>query len=493
LRVRGSDRSVDFLLTGCALKAALSLLPFVFVSALTAQTNALPPQDRELARAIFQQLIETNTTDSVGSTTVAADAMRKRLLDAGFPADDVVVLGPNERKGNMVARYRGRIGSGLKPVLLIGHIDVVEARRSDWTTDPFQLVEKDGYFYGRGTQDMKDSDAAMVESFIRMKREGVVPDRDIILALTADEEGGKSNGVDWLLKNHRDLVEAAFALNPDAGGPELDKGKATSMELEATEKLYADFRVTATNPGGHSSLPRPDNAIYEVADALARLEKSPFPLETNEVTRVYFAQVAGTKSGQVAEDLKAVSGATPDAGAAARLSKDPEYNSLLHTTCAATMLSAGHAPNALPGSAVANVNCRILPGHSQEEVRQDLIRIFANPKLRVEYVSDAGEVFATGSDRKSMAPPPLNPLVLATLKATVEKLWPGIPVIPEMETGASDSIYTMNAGIPSYGFSGMGVDRDDVRAHGRDERIRVVDFYTGVEFEYLYLKALTAK
>jgi hypothetical protein len=238
LRVRGSDRSVDFLLTGCALKAALSLLPFVFVSALTAQTNALPPQDRELARAIFQQLIETNTTDSVGSTTVAADAMRKRLLDAGFPADDVVVLGPNERKGNMVARYRGRIGSGLKPVLLIGHIDVVEARRSDWTTDPFQLVEKDGYFYGRGTQDMKDSDAAMVESFIRMKREGVVPDRDIILALTADEEGGKSNGVDWLLKNHRDLVEARCG-RPGVGQRQGDQ-HGTGSDREAVCGLPGD-------------------------------------------------------------------------------------------------------------------------------------------------------------------------------------------------------------------------------------------------------------
>jgi acetylornithine deacetylase/succinyl-diaminopimelate desuccinylase-like protein len=460
---------------------------------LLAQAPALPAPDQALARDLFKQLIETNTTDSVGSTTLAADAMRRRLLDAGFPPADVVVLGPNDRKGNLVARYRGKPGSPLKPVLLIGHIDVVEARRSDWNTDPFQLVEKGGYFYGRGTQDMKDSDAAMVESFIRLKREGYVPDRDIILALTADEEGGKSNGVDWLLKNHRDLVDAEFAINPDAGGPELEQGKATSLELEATEKLYADFRLTATNKGGHSSLPRPDNALYQVADALGRLEKSPFPLETNEVTRVYFAQVAATKTGQQAEDLKAVARPQPDPAAAARLSRDPIYNSLLHTTCVATMMSAGHAPNALPGSATANVNCRILPGHSQEEVRQDLIRIFADPALKVEYVSDAGEVFPTGSDRKSMAPPPLNSAVLNPLKATVAAMWPGIPVIPEMETGASDSIYTMNAGIPTYGFSGMGVDRDDVRAHGRDERIRVADFYTGVEFQYRYLKALTSR
>jgi acetylornithine deacetylase/succinyl-diaminopimelate desuccinylase-like protein len=471
------------------------LLPSVF--AVAQAQSRLPESDRALARDIFQQLVETNTTDSVGNVSAAADAMRARLLAAGFPAADVVVLGPDSppenkgRKNNMVARYRGRPGSTLKPVLIIGHIDVVEAKRSDWTTDPFEFVEKDGYFYGRGTQDMKDSDAAVVESFIRLKREGFVPDRDIILALTADEEGGKSNGVDWLLKNHRDLIDAEFALNPDAGGPILEKGRAVSMGVEATEKLYADFRVTSTNPGGHSSLPRPDNAIYHVAEALVRLEHSPFPLETNEVTRAYFAATAKVEKGERANDLMAVSGPTPDPAAAARLSKDIVYNSLLHTTCVATMMSAGHAPNALPGSAAANVNCRIFPGHSQEEIRLDLIRTFADPTLKVEYVTDAGEVLEHGSDRKSMAPPPLNPAVFRPLKATVQAIWPGIPVIPEMETGASDSIYTMNAGIPSYGFSGMGIDRDDDRAHGRDERIRVVDFYTGVQFEYLYLKALT--
>jgi acetylornithine deacetylase/succinyl-diaminopimelate desuccinylase-like protein len=484
----------DHFSKGQPVRLIASLLFPVFLAPLVyAQSNVLPDADKTLAHDIFKQLVEINTTDSVGSTTVAAEAMRKRLLEAGFPAADVVVLGPNERKGNMVARYRGRAGSTLKPVLIIGHIDVVEAKRSDWTTDPFQFVEKDGYFYGRGTQDMKDSDASVVESFIRLRREGFVPDRDIILALTADEEGGKSNGVDWLLKNHRDLIDAGFALNPDAGGPELEKGRAVLMGVEATEKLYGDFRVTATNAGGHSSLPRPDNAIYHVADALGRLEKTTFPLETNEVTRAYFAKSSELEKGQVAEDLKAVSGPVPDAEAAQRLSKDIIYNSMLHTTCVATMMSAGHAPNALPGSAVANVNCRIFPGHSQEEIRQELIRIFADPTLKVQYVTDAGEVFDQGSDRKSMAPPPLNPEVFRPLEATVQAMWPGIPVIAKMETGASDSIYTMNAGIPSYGLSGMGIDRDDDRAHGRDERLRVVDFYTGVEFEYLYLKALTSQ
>src|SRR5271156_5663090 len=278
---------------------------------LFAQLNAAQPDaaTRSLARDIFQQLVEINTTDSVGSTTVAADAMAKRLLDAGFPAADVVVLGPNGRKGNLVVRLHGT-GSG-KPVLIIGHLDVVEARREDWSTDPFQFVEKDGYFYGRGTQDMKDSDAIAVTDFIRMKKEGYVPDRDIILALTADEEGGKSNGVDWLLKNHRELIDAEYALNPDAGGVRPDKPQIVGFE--ATEKLYGDFQVLATNPGGHSSLPIPDNAISHVANALAALQKWPFPFELNAVTREYFAQMAKIETGQTAADLHGILATPPDA------------------------------------------------------------------------------------------------------------------------------------------------------------------------------------
>ncbi len=475
------------------------LLPILLAPSLAAQSTlptvlptVLPTNERPLAHDLLKQLIEIDTTDSVGNVSTAAEAMRQRLLAAGFPAADLQVLGPNDRKRNLVARYRAAPGSSLKPVLIIAHLDVVEAKRSDWTTDPFQLVEKDGFFYGRGTQDMKDSDAALVDAFIRLRREHFTPNRDIILALTADEEGGKSNGVDWLLTHHRDLVDAAFALNPDAGGPELDKGRALSMGVEATEKLYADFLVTATNPGGHSSLPRKDNAIYHVAEALIRLEHSPFPLETNEVTRAYFASSAPLLTGQTAADLKAVAAPTPDPAAAARLSNDITYNSLLHTTCVATMIAGGHAPNALPGSVSANVNCRIFPGHSQEEIRRELIRIFADPTLKVQYKNDAGELFDQGSDRRSIAPPAPLPEVFTPLNQVTQTLFPGIPIIPRMETGASDSIYTMNAGIPSYGFSGMGIDRDDDRAHGRDERLRIEDFYKGVQFEYLYLKTLTA-
>jgi acetylornithine deacetylase/succinyl-diaminopimelate desuccinylase-like protein len=451
------------------------------------------PATRQLAHDIFKQLIEINTTDSVGNVSTAAQAMAQRLLDAGFPAADISVLGPNDRKRNLVARFRGNPKSRLKPILIIGHLDVVEARREDWTTDPFEFVEKDGYYYGRGTQDMKVSDAIAVADFIRLRHEGFVPNRDIILALTADEEGGKSNGVDWLLKNHHELIDAEYALNPDAGGVVTDHGKPLSMEFEATEKLYADYRVVATNPGGHSSLPKPDNAIYHIADALTKLAKYTFPVELNDVTRAYFKAMAATQAGQMAEDMRAVLSNPPDPGVVARLSRDARYNSTLHTTCVATMMTAGHAPNALPQRAEANINCRIFPGHSQEDIRLELVKMFDDPKLAVRYASDAGEVSEHGSDRKAMVPPPVNPQLMSALNTVTHQFWPGLPVLPEMETGASDSIYTMNAGIPSYGICGIALDRDDVRAHGKDERVPIESFYTGVEFYYALLKQLTIK
>lgn len=467
----------------------MKLLPIALLAvALNAAT--LDDATKQLSHDIFRELIEINTTDSVGNVTTAAEAMRQRLLKAGLPAADVTVLGPNDRKGNMVARLRG--SGKAKPILIIAHLDVVEAKRTDWTTDPFQFVEKDGYYYGRGTQDMKESDAIAVTTLIRFLKEGYRPDRDIILALTADEEGGTSNGVDWLLKHHRDLIDAEFVLNPDAGGVTTEKGKPIDIEVEATEKLYADFEVEAKNPGGHSSLPTADNAIYEVADALARLEKSTFPFELNNVTRAWFEKVAGSESPAVAADIRAMLKAEPDQEAIARLSKNPRFNSTMRTTCVATRLAAGHADNALPQTAKANVNCRILPGHSAEEVRQELIRIFADPKVTVDYKdSVTGEEMPTAPDAKAFLPPPPNPSLMKALVAISSDMWPGAPVIPEMETGASDSIYTMAAGMPSYGVSGIAIDSDDVRAHGKDERLRVESYYRGVEFYYRFLKALS--
>jgi acetylornithine deacetylase/succinyl-diaminopimelate desuccinylase-like protein len=445
---------------------------------------------RSLSREIFRELIEINTTDSVGSITAAAEAMAKRLVDAGFPPADVQVLGPNDRKRNLVARLRGAGTGALKPILVIGHLDVVEAHREDWTTNPFQFVEKDGYFYGRGTQDMKVNDAALVTTFIRLRREGYRPNRDLILALTADEEGGRSNGVDWLLKNHRDLIEADFVLNADAGGVTTVHGKPVNIDVEASEKVYADFQLTATNAGGHSSLPVPDNAIYHIAGALSRLEHKPFPFELNAVTREYFRRRAERETGQAAADMKAILLPKPDPAAIARLSVDARYNSTVRTTCVATRLNAGHANNALPQTAQAIVNCRILPGHSPEEIRQELIGIFADPKVVVRYVSDAGQLADRAPDRRGFPPIAPRPDVLKSLEKVAGEMWPGAPVLPTMETGATDSIYTMAAGLPTYGISGIAIDQDDVRAHGKDERVRVSSYYDGVDFFYRYLKAL---
>jgi acetylornithine deacetylase/succinyl-diaminopimelate desuccinylase-like protein len=464
--------------------------PFVAAGVLFATLAAAQPLTNETARDIFRQLIEINTTDSVGNNTTAAQAMAKRLLDAGFPAADVTVLGPNDRKGNMVARYRGTGAGGLKPILVIGHLDVVEARREDWTTDPFQFVEKDGYFYGRGTQDMKVNDAALVAGLVRLRQENWRPGRDLVLALTSDEEGGKFNGVDWLLANHRDLVDAEFVINADSGGVTTNKGRPVNIDVEAAEKLYSDFQISATNPGGHSSLPVPDNAIYHVADALSRLEKSTFPVELNPVTRAYFERRAVLEDPKTKADMNAILRNPPDPAAVARLSADARYNSTLRTTCVATRLAAGHANNALPQRAEAIVNCRILPGQSSEEIRLALVKIFADPKVSVKFLAEDGTVSDTASAKKAFAPIVPSPAVLKPLEKIAAEMWPGAPVIPDMETGASDSVYTMAAGIPSYGINGCAIDGDDIRAHGRDERVRVTAYYDNVKFFYLYLKAI---
>lgn len=462
----------------------------MLLGAGTGTAQNLAKADRQLARDIFEQLITADTTHSTGSTRVAAEAMRDRLLKAGFPAGDMELVGPRDQRLNLVVRYRAAKGATGKPLMFICHLDVVEAKRSDWTLDPFHLTEKDGFFYGRGTQDVKDSDAALVTSLILLKRSGFVPKRDIIVALTADEEGGADNGVDWLLKNRPDLVNASVVINPDAGGVQLKDGKPAELDFEATEKLYADFQLVATSAGGHSSLPRPDNPIYEVAQALGRLEAQPFPAELNEVTRAYLAEEAGKSTPERRALLEGVLASPMDEKAANQLSTDPRMNATLRTTCVATMISGGHAPNALPGSASANVNCRILPGHPPEEVRQRLISVFADTKLTVNYVDNAGAVFPSAPTKGAMAPPAMREDVLRPLKRESEAVFGRVPILATMETGASDSIYTLASGIPSYGISGMGIDEGDDRAHGQDERIRVEAFYRGVEFQWRFMRAL---
>jgi acetylornithine deacetylase/succinyl-diaminopimelate desuccinylase-like protein len=471
----------------------------LFAASVQAQPSSREDEaTRWLAVDIFKQLIEINTTDSVGSVTAAAEAMAQRFRDAGFPDSDIEVLGPssNDRKKNVVVRLHG---SGKhKPVLLIGHLDVVEARREDWTTDPFQFIEKDGYYYGRGTSDMKDGDAIMSATLIRMKKEGYVPSRDIILAMTADEEGGTSNGVAWLIKNHRELIDAEFVLNHDGGGVLADHGKPVMMEVNATEKLYGDFVLTATNPGGHSSLPRPDNAIYEVADALTRIQHYQFPFELNPITRAYYEEQIKLATPERGAALKAMLKNPPDLDAVARLSKDPLDNSTLHTTCVATRLSGGHANNALPQMAQANVNCRIEPGHSLEEIRLKLEEVVADPKIahptiKVQFRENTGVLMDHGSDRHSYVPPAPRKEVFDPLEKVVAQMWPGIPVLPNMSTGASDGVYTNAAGMPTYCVSGEQYDRDDIRAHGKDERTGVESFARAVDFYFVFLKGVTAE
>lgn len=465
---------------------ALLLSAVVVVIPAGAQTPLTPYQS--LGRDILRELIETNTAYSIGSTTKAAELMAARFRAAGFPAADVQIVGPDTGRDakdrNLVVRYRG--AGKRRPILLIGHLDVVEARPSDWVLDPFTLTERDGYFYGRGTLDMKNGDAAWAAALLRMKQEGVVPSGDYILALTAGEEGGGGYiGVPWLLEHRRDLLDVQYVLNADAGGGELRNGKPVAFDVQAAEKVYHSMHLTARNPGGHSSLPRRDNAIYALAAGLGRLAAYDFPIRTNAVTRRYFARNASLVSPDIAVDLRAVSaGDKPDAAAAARLSaRSAFYNALLRTTCVATMLQAGHAENALPQRAEATVNCRMLPGSDPAEVEQTVRRVVADSTIVVTPL------------RAAVASPesPLPAEVERTIDLVVRSLWGPLPIVPTMETGATDGLFLRNAGIAVYGVSGLFFDPnidDDTRAHGLNERIGVKAFYDQLEFTYRLLKTL---
>jgi acetylornithine deacetylase/succinyl-diaminopimelate desuccinylase-like protein len=439
----------------------------------------------QLSHDIFKQLIEINTTDSVGSTTIAAQAMADRLLAAGYPAADVFVGGAAPNRGNMVARLRGT--GARQPLLMICHLDVVEARREDWSVDPFKFLEKDGYYYGRGTSDVKDGDAILMTLMLRLKKEGFQPDRDLILALTADEEGGDANGVNWLLQNRRELIDAEYILNPDAGDFESEDGKKLLLGIEASEKLYSDFQLETKNKGGHSSEPGPDNAIYHLADGLTRLQHYQFPFELNDVTREYFKRKATIEGGQTGADIAGILKTPPAAPAMARLSESPFYNARLRTTCVATRLEGGHAYNALPQMARANVNCRILPGHTTEEVRQQLVKVLADPQISVAQVN------AEWAWTRSNPATHLGPEMISAIEKVRDQMWPGVPVIPEMDAGASDGAITRTAGITTYGVAGVFADIHDDRAHGRDERVEVKSFYEGVDFYYRLVKVLSTK
>ncbi len=444
-----------------------------------------PTRYQQMGRDVLKELIETDTTHSTGNTTVAAEKMAARLVAAGFPKGDVVVVGGNqkgaEKRGNLVARYRGT--GARKPLLFIAHLDVVEARREDWSMDPFVLNEKDGYLYGRGTIDIKGGAATLVAAFARLRQEQWVPDRDLILALTADEEGGPDNGIAWLLANRRDLIAAEYTINVDSGGGELRDGKISALDVQAAEKIYASFSLTVKNRGGHSSLPTKDNAIYRLAAGLQRLAAFEFPVRLNDITRAYFERMAPL-SGANAADMRAVAATPSSPAAAARLAKKSAFhNALLRTTCVATMLQAGHAENALPQTAQATVNCRFLPTDNSAAVQETLARVLADPEIVVAPI---------GTPTPS-PPSPLATEPLAAIETAAKAVWgstPPVPIIPFMETGATDGLLLRNAGIPVYGVTGIADNPDDVRAHGKDERVSIKSFNDALEFAYQLTRAL---
>jgi acetylornithine deacetylase/succinyl-diaminopimelate desuccinylase-like protein len=463
------------------MKTRSLVIAALLVGSLVCTSFAQQAQEsHKLAFDIYKQLIETNTTESIGNMTTAANEVAERLRTAGFPASDVVVLGPDARHGNIVARIHGT--GARKPILFIAHLDVVEANRADWSIDPFKLTEKDGFFYGRGTSDIKDGDAILAANFIRLKEENYKPDRDLILALTSDEEGGDFNGITWLLEKHRDLIDAEYCINTDGGDFQLKDGKPLLTSIQTGEKLYADFQLQVFNKGGHSSLPTPDNAIYHLANGLVRLSHYQFPVQFNETTRAFFERMSKLEHGELAAELAGAAKNPPDPGAIKALSESPYYNALLRTTCVATRLSGGHANNALPQDASAIVNCRIFPGGTQDATENTLVKVLDDAQIKVSAVA------APHTSPSS----PLRKDVLEADEKVVGEIWPGTPVIPTMETGATDGYRLRGAGIPTYGISGVFIDMNDVRAHGRDERILESSFYQGVDFFYRYIKALSS-
>ena len=449
---------------------------FVLSTCLFGQTT-LPDADKRLARDIYKQFIEIRSGYTTGSTTPVAEAARSRLKAAGFSDQDIFKGGAIPKKANLVARYRGT--GSKRPLLLLAHTDVVEAKREDWSMDPFQFIERDGYFYGRGTGDDKAQAAVWIANLIHYKHEGLKPDRDIIVALTADEEGGGPyNGVEWLLKNKRELIDAEFCLN-EGGWGEIAHGRKISNDVQVSEKYVIDFRLEVRNKGGHSSLPVPDNAIYHLAGALDRISKFGFPLKTNDVTRAYFAALAKTEKSPAREVFEAVAANSAQAMQKAA-SMSPAFNATLRTTCVATQIEGGHARNALPQLAAANVNCRVLPGDTTEYVQSTLRKTIADDEVKI---SIEGEV--------SKGPPsPLREDVFRAVRRITDSMWPGVPAIPIMVMGATDGLYLRAAGIPTYGVQGFFMDRDDIRFHGRDERMSVQSFYEGQKFLYELVKAL---
>ena len=455
-------------------------LPLALACSLPPAGAQAPTPAQLQLRELYKELVEINTTDSVGSCTVAAEAMQKRMLAGGIPAADIRIIVPpgGPKKGNLIVRYKG--SGAKKPLLLLGHLDVVEAKREDWTRDPFKLVEEDGYFYARGAADDKSMVAVFLDNFLRYKREGYQPERDLIIAATCDEEiiPSNFNGAEYLLKHHRNLIDAEFALNEGAGGLLDAAGRPVRMGIQAGEKVFQTYQLEVTNRGGHSSVPVKDNAITHLAGGLARLGAFDWPFKLSDTTRSYFERMAALESPQTAADMRAILKTPPDPEAIARLSLNPANNSTFRTTCVATMVEAGHATNALPQRARATVNCRVLPGEPVDEVTRTIVRVLANDKIRVTPVGEA-----------TLSPaPPLTREIMGPVEEVSAQMWPGVPVVPTLLVATTDGRYLNNAGIPTYGLSGMFRDPDGGGVHGLNERIRVRSLYEGHEFLYRVVK-----
>jgi len=453
-----------------------SLAVLVTASTLGAQAPATLTPHQRLAHDVYKQLVEINTVDSVGSVTKAAEAMAARFRAAGFPDSDVVLIGPAGKptKKNLVVRYHARPGATKKPLLLLAHLDVVAARRNEWPRDPFTLNEENGYFLGRGTADDKAMAAIFVANLLDYKKEGFRPDRDIILALTSDEESGDANGAQWLTQTHKPLIDAAYALN-EGGGGTLDGNRPVLHTIQAAEKVSVHFTLTTTNKGGHSSVPRPDNAIYELASALLRVGAYHFPVALNEITRAYFERTAAVSTPEIAAAMRAIVANPSDSAAAATLSRNPAYASMLRTTCVATRLSGGHAYNALPQTATANINCRIVPTSTDTATMATLARVIADTGVKITYTLMPDAKFG-------VVPTPVPPELLTATTALTKQMWGDIPVIPTMSTGATDGRFMRSVGIPTYGVSGIFSAPGETNAHGRDEKLREMSFYDGLAF-----------
>ncbi|MBW8294945.1 M20/M25/M40 family metallo-hydrolase [Sphingopyxis sp.] len=465
----------------------MKMLASLLLSTLAVTTPApaadpAPRPDQLAFREIYKELVETNTTLSSGSCTLAAERMATRLRAAGIPDSQLTLFAIPEKpkEGGLVAVYPGT-SKTVKPILLIAHIDVVEAKREDWERDPFVMVEENGYFYGRGTADIKSQAAVWVDTLIRFQQQGYKPKRTVKMALTCGEEtNGAFNGIEWLAANKRDLIDAEFALNEGGGGDSDGKGKVIGQSVQVGEKTFANFRLETRNSGGHSSAPVPDNAIYQLARAVTKIEDYRFPLEMTATTRRYFAQAGAVRGDAIGNAMVALAKNNADKDAEAIVNKDPFLHSNLRTTCVATLLDGGHAANALPQRAGANINCRIFPGHSIESIRDELATVIGDPGVTITQLPPK---------RPAPPAPPLDPKIIGPMEMLVAKYWPGLKVIPSIANGYTDATFLGAVGIPTYGIPGMWGDPDGNGAHGLNERMEVKSVYVGRDYMFDLVKA----